>query len=65
MNLAAGAAKRKESQISLSKVSIEKGKVHAHNENIDIDIEKHTADEPNSITDISESVNEGPSPLNP
>ena len=55
--------KRKESQVSISKVSIEKGKV----EKIDKDIEetaRKTAEDHSSITDISESDNEGQSPLN-
>ena len=55
--------KRKESQVSISKVSIEKGKV----EKIDKDIEetaRKTAEDQASITDISESDNEGQSPLN-
>ena len=55
--------KRKESQVSISKVSIEKGKV----EKVDKDIEetpmKITAEDHSSITDISESDNEGQSPL--
>ena len=41
--MAAG-VKRKESQVSVTKASIEKGK-HAANEKIDPDIDKHTADD--------------------
>ena len=56
--------KRKESQVSISKVSIDKGKVEKIDKDIEDTARKLTAEDHSSITDISESDNEGQSPLN-